>query len=233
MGLEDRALQEMLARVIPSALARLAVGAASGETVATSDLLNPTMLARVLSPGSRDRRAVVSVWALEAFETVLPPVIAAAVLLERVPGAEVGWVIGKDRVTGLRARAWKEESFAAFAVGVLGPFVAIVAERGGVSQRVLWSNAGHIVEAFLGMLEREAGISAGSAAIRDLLARPVVAGVTNGLFAPVRYVDGQRFRRVCCLRFLVPSWRICLICPLPEGHAGRNRGDPPLVEGRD
>ena len=233
MGPEDRALQEELARVIPPALARFAMGVASGESVATSDLLDQTMLARVLSPTSRDRRAVVSVWVLEAFETVLPPVIAAAVLLGRVPGAEVRWVIGEDRVIGLQARAWDEDSFAKFSTEVLGPFVATVAERGGVSQRVLWSNAGHIVEAFLGMLEREAGVSAGSATIRDLLAQPIVGGVANGLFAPIRYVNGLRFRRVCCLRFLVPAWRICRICPLPQAHAGRTRSDPPLVEGRE
>ena len=232
MALERDALQEELASVVPAPLARLAVGVASGEAVATSDLLNHTMLARVLGSEPWDRRAVVSVWALEAFETVLPQVVAAVVLLGRVPCVEAAWVIGEGRVTGLRAPAWDEGSFAAFAAGVLRPFVAIVAERGGVSQRVLWSNAGHIVETFLGMLERETGVLAGSAAIRELLAQPVVGGVANGLFAPVRYVNGRRFRRVCCLRFLVPSWRICLICPLPEGHAGRKRGDPPPPGGR-
>lgn len=224
MRLEDRALREELARVVPPALARLTVGVGSGETVATSDLLDQTMLARVLGQEPRDRRAVVSVWALEAFEAVLPPVIAAAVLLGRVPGPEMGWVIGERGGAGLWAPAWDEGSFAQFAALVLAPFVAIVAARGGVSQRVLWSNAGHIVEAFLGMLEREAGASAGSTGIRELLAQPVLNGGANGLFAPVRYVDGQRFRRVCCLRFLVPSWRICQICPLPKGHVGRNRG---------
>ena len=218
---------------MPPALARLAVGGASGEVVATADLLDQAMLARLLGSEPWDRRAVVSVWALEAFEAVLPAVVAAAVLLGRVPGAEMGWVIGESRVTGLRVRAWEEGGFAAFAVAVLGPFVAIVAERGGVSQRVLWSNAGHIIEAFLGMLEREAGTSRGSVAIRDLLAQPLLDGVSNGLFAPVRYVDGQRFRRVCCLRFLVPAWRICRICPLPEGHAARRRGVPPPPRGRE
>lgn len=223
MELEDRALQEMLAQVIPPALARLAVGVALGETVATSDLLDRTMLARVLGAESWDRRAVVSLWALEAFEALLPPVVAAAVLLGRVPRIDVQWAIGEGGVTGMRTGGWHEESFAVFAAAVLRPFVAIVAERGGVSERVLWSNAGHIVEAFLGMLEREAGPLAGTAAIRELLAQPMVNGVANGLFEPVRYVNGQRVRRVCCLRFLVPAWRICLICPIPEGHASRNR----------
>ena len=224
MGLEDRACREALTKVVPSTLAHLLVKASVGEdTIATSDLLDRTMLESLLNDDTVDRRAVVSVWALEAFETVLPTVVAAAVLLGRVPEAETGWIITTGRVTGLRVVAWNFGSFAEFVTAVLGPFVAIVAARGGVSPRVLWSNAGHIVEASLGMLERDAGVSAGTAALRDLLAAPVVGGGASGLFMPVRYVDGKRVRRVCCLRFLVPSWRICLICPLPAGNAGRTR----------
>ena len=222
MGIEDRAFRAALAEVIPPALTRFAGGVTSDPAVATKDLLDAPMLARVLGDTAHDRRAVVSVWALEAFETVLPPVVAGAVLLGRVPGAEPSWAIRDGGVTGLRVRVWTEGRFAEFATTVLEPFVALVARRGGVSTRVLWSNAGHIVEAFTGMLEREAGVSARSAAIRESLAQPMVNGAANELFAPVRYVNGKRVRRVCCLRFLVPSWRICLICPLPEGHVARN-----------
>lgn len=224
MGLEDRALKDALARAIPPALAALVAGPGPGEAIDVSDLLGPAMLARVLGPPdeNRDRRAIISLWALQAFEAVLPSVIAAAVLLGRVPGARMEWVIEAGRVAGLRARTWEPGRFADFASRSLAPFVAVVAERGGVSPRVLWSNAGHIVEAFLGMLEREAGPTARSAAIRALLTQPLVGGAPNGLFLPVRYVDGQRFRRVCCLRFLVPSWPICRICPLPPDHPRRD-----------
>ena len=217
MGLDEGALQAALDAVVPPNLAGLVAGPGLGEPAVLADLLDVAML------GAGDRRAVVSVWALEAFEAVLPRVVAASVLLGRVPGGELNWVTGDHGVTGLRAAIWVDGSFEAFTLEVLRPLVALIAARGGVSPRVLWANAGHIVEAFVGMLEREAGVSAGSAAVRCLLAQPVVSGMPNGLFAPVRYVGQRRIRRVCCLRFLVPSWRICLICPLPEGHPERQR----------
>ena len=224
MRLEHRAFETALAGVIPPELARLTTSTGSGEPVATADLLDATMLARVLGPEPLDQRAMVSVWVLEAFEAVLPTVVAAAVLLGRVPSGKMSWLIGDRAITGLRAEAWDEGNFAAFTRQVLAPMVSLMADRGGVSTRVLWSNAGHITEAFLGMLERDAGVSTGSVAIRQLLAERMVDGAPNRLFAPVRYVGERRIRRVCCLRFLVPSWRICLICPLPEGHASRRRG---------
>ena len=133
MELDDRALQEGLARVIPPALARFALGVASGETVATSDVLDQTMLARMLSPESRDRRAVVSVWALEAFETVLPPVVGAAVLLGRVPGVEVGWVVGKGGVTRVAGTVLGRGEFRR----VRGEGVGTIrGDRGGAGRRV-------------------------------------------------------------------------------------------------
>lgn len=223
MRLEDPTFREALAAAIPPSLAPLVMSSGSGERVATADLLNEAMLAQTLGVGARDRRAVISIWALEAFETVLPTVMAAAVLLGRVPAIEMSWMIGDRGVTGLRS-TWDEGDFAKFTLDVLAPFIALIAARGGVSPRVLWSNAGHIVEAFLGMLEREIGVSEETAEIRGLLAQPDIAGVPNGLFTPVRYNGERRIRRVCCLRFLVPSWRICLICPLPAGHASRDRG---------
>ena len=170
MGLDEGALQAALDAVVPPKLAGLVAGPGLGEPVVLADLLDVAML------GAGDRRAVVSVWALEAFEAVLPRVVAASVLLGRVPGGELNWVTGDHGVSGLRAAIWVDGSFEAFTLEVLRPLVALIAARGGVSPRVLWANAGHIVEAFVGMLEREAGVSAGSAAVRCLLAQPMVSG---------------------------------------------------------
>jgi ferric iron reductase protein FhuF len=98
--------------------------------------------------------------------------------------------------------------------GHLAPFIDRVARRGGVTPRVLWSNTGHIFEAFLTMIGGNAVGRPGLADARSLLARPTLPwGGTNPLYQPVRYVDGRRLRRVCCLRLLIPEWRICAICP--------------------
>ena len=182
--------------------------------------------------GPVDRRAAVSVWTLAYFETVLPPLLAGIILLGRMPCADIdrAQVIVSPDGAVLALKVFSEQplhrrdGLQVLLEEHVSPFVARVASLGAVSGRVVWSNAGHITEAFLGMIASVAAGTEGLARARALLASSHLGGGNrNPLFRPVRYQDGRRIRRVCCLRFLTPAWPMCAVCPLPDHHPARAR----------
>jgi ferric iron reductase protein FhuF len=229
-----------LANAMGGRLAHFAAGLVGPDecrvAVRAEYLLGDAMLHRLLEHAAQtasapNPRAVVSKWALGYFETVLPPLLSAAILLDRMPRLrldEVGFILAPGgQIAALQVfgdrRGSADDRLAAL-VDHLACFVELVAARGIVTARVLWSNAGHIFEAFLTMLESAAADRHQLEGARSLLARPVLfEQIRNPLFQPVHTVAGQRVRRVCCLRFLVPEWRICLICPLPGNSRARAR----------
>lgn len=100
-----------------------------------------------------------------------------------------------------------------------------LARASGLTRRVLWSNAGNLFERVIGhcaqlLGEAHPGVRQG----RELLARRrLVAGAINPLAEPVRYLaDGTRQRRVCCLRYLIPTLPYCETCPLDRDPAVRS-----------
>ncbi len=204
-----------------------------GPGVAADQLLSEAHIARILAwydmrLGARtDRRPALSIWVGWHLQSVLPSLVAANVLLDQSPR------LGLDDVTFVLSPEHKAVAlgvgstvdavaspddimrFEPLVLGYLAPLIALAAARTGLTERVLWSNAGHVFEALIGKLEVAVGARAGLAQARRLLDTPIWPdGTANRLFDQVRYLEGRRLRRVCCMRYLFPDGKICTVCPL-------------------
>ena len=186
--------------------------------------------------GDTDRRAIFSIWALRHFQAVLPPLLSANIFLDCSPVLELDRLafvmaadftvrelrIGPDLVD-LRGASGAAR-FRNLAQSFLAPLIERISVRTAVTERVLWSNAGTTFEGFLGIVEPAAKGRSGFQEAKALLQSPTWPdGTVNRLFSPVRYVDGRRIRRICCMRYLVPDGRLCAICPLEANHRARHR----------
>lgn len=202
-------------------------------------LLAPGMIARIVARfdarcGPTDPRAVLSIWASWHFGTVLPPILAAGILFDRVPllaFETARFIIAPDLRTeavtvGAETVALDPKNpsarFESLVADYLEPAIRLFAERSGLSERVLWSNAGTAFDGLLCRLESLAGERNGFRLARRFLEEPVAPdGAPNPLHDPVRYLEGRRVRRVCCMRYLVSDVGICAACPLDPGHPAR------------
>lgn len=219
---------------------RLALSADEPPPSPGSDLVDAARLAQLLArfAGRRhpvgDRRAVASLWAKHHFATLLPPFLALALIAEReielAPDA-IGCTFSPDGVTTrihLRdagrpaASADALARFAPLVDGHLEPLIRALSSASGVSRKVLWSNAGNMFDFIARRIERAIGPSP---PVRDALAlmaaKRLPDGRPNPLFDPVRYGDhgsGERLRRVCCIRYLIPDLGYCSACPLPAAR---------------
>lgn len=237
-------LRQAIAASLPQDIAsyadRLALPDDTREAVHASDLLGPAMLraieARFVARfGTVDMRIVVSIWSKWHFSGTLVPVLAANLLLDRaLPLAldDVAYVIANDGRTAAIRIAHEGspivttdpfERLAPIVFGHLEPLIALLSTHGGVTRRLLWSNAGNLFDALLRKLEgsgpqRDAVVAAGQL----LRARHWSDGRLNPFFDAVRTIDegGKkvRIRRICCLQYLLPDRRLCTACPLPEAR---------------
>ncbi|MGO1081155.1 siderophore-iron reductase FhuF [Inquilinus sp. CA228] len=206
-----------------------------------SDLLDPAVLGPILErfAGRYDQpepRAVASLWAKWHFWMLLTPVVAASLLLEHeLPTGldEVEVVLAPDGQTtafklqhgGSRAApADGFERFGPLVDGHIDPVIRALAAQSGATAKVLWSNVGNLFENLLRQIE-DSGMARGPgpAQARALMASRDWPGRRgNPLFEPVRYVerDGEqkRLRRVCCIRYLIPSLGLCSTCPLEKAR---------------
>jgi ferric iron reductase protein FhuF len=189
-----------------------------------------------------DRRALASEWSKRYFIRLLPPVIAAAVLLNRRMPLNIDAI---EIVLGTRSEplAFKlpdagevchspySDPFCALLPLIdhhLAPLIETWAEHTKLSPRVFWSNAGNYFEWMVNALAVRASAEQ-IAPVREILAtRSRLDGRPNPLFAPMRYVDvgaesPWRQRRVCCVRYLLSDMTLCTNCPLckqaPEPEA--------------
>jgi len=166
-------------------------------------------------------------WASIYFTDSLPPLLTANILLDVAPVLDldqVAFIMAPSlRIQALKigetlvplAKAWSGR-FDGLILAHLAPFVDLVADRGGVTRRVLWSNAGNVFEAFSRKLESIAAGQVGLEHARKLLSSQTFStGKRNPLFEPVRYMNGRRIRRVCCMRYLIPNEKICGVCHSP------------------
>ncbi len=238
----DQLLENLGARMTGD-LARFTpglVGPADPRAGVPADaLLDAAMVAAIIARfeakfGPTDRRAIFSMWASIYFAAALPPLLAANLLLGQEPDVAFGQVrfivASNFRIEALQVgrgiRRLDDAAPAARFDGIvhahLSPFIDRVADRTGVARRLLWSNAGNVFDAFTRHLRAVAALPSAPDPAGDLLARRQLPdGAPNPLFEPVRYPDGRRVRRVCCLRYLVPAQQLCNVCPLPAGHAAR------------
>lgn len=212
-------------------------------SIAAPLLLQPDHLEPLLqrfSPehAGQDRRALASQWSKYYLVKLIPPVVAAALVLGRrlpLDFAEVEVVLDAQglpeafKLTGdgevfSRPPSDPFQRFTDLIDRHLQPFVLGLAKEVKISPKVLWSNAGNYFEWFMGELARAplpAHLLADGEALLKTERR--ADGTRNPLFLPIRYqpvscdlrADGRwRQRRVCCIRYRLDTLAHCDNCPL-------------------
>lgn len=221
---------------------RLALASEVPPSSPGSDLTDPERLGELLVrfssrryPGA-DRRAVASLWAKQHFATLLPPVLAIALLAEHevdISIDAIGCIFSEEGVTQSihlpdagkpTAPADAFQRFLPLMDGHLVPVITALAAVSGVSRKVLWSNAGNMFDFIVRRVEQAVGARPPVVDALTLMAtRRLPDGRPNPLFDPVRYPDDgggpKRVRKVCCIRYLIADLGYCSTCPLPEARA--------------
>lgn len=205
------------------------------------DLLSPGALDDVLERfgrshgGGADRRAVASLWSQWYFGTLVPPAVAASLLLDRLLPlgiGELGVLLDADTARPVAFRLPHEGTvdpgaspFSRFGGLVrrhIAPLAESLAPHVGLSADTVWTNAGRYVQWILDEIGRSREEADAARSGRRLLdAESWPDGWANPLHDTIRYVDrdGRRVprRRVCCLQYLIPDLDGCgELCPLPH-----------------
>ncbi|MEP7457446.1 siderophore-iron reductase FhuF [Phyllobacterium sp. SB3] len=204
----------------------------SGTSLLAQDFLESLLgrYARVYP--EPDTIAVATQWSKWHFSLLLPPVVAAIVVAQHelpVDLSDTAIVLSEDG----RAEAFRlsgpghgidaddvPDCLRRLIDGHLAPLIAALAAASKAPEKVLWSNAGNVLESILKECETWAppGHSTLIDANRLLTHRSHADGARNFLFEPVRYVahgnETIRRRKVCCLRYRIPSLNLCKSCPL-------------------
>jgi ferric iron reductase protein FhuF len=220
--------------------------------------LAPAAFAGVLqaygAPRTQDaQRGLASEWSKDYLRRLLPPVIAATLVLgHRLPLSLDTLELSLDDAGRPQAfrlpdagSAWAparvgpaEDPFRRFAPLIddhLQPLVDALADHSRLSPRVYWSNAANYVEWLVTAIAAKvpAAMVADARAMLELRYR--LDGRDNPFYRPVRYVDEgvgatagpRRRRRVCCVRYLVPGTELCTNCPLTTMPGGSGDPAPP------
>lgn len=191
--------------------------------------------------GHGDRRAVASLWSKWHFNATLAPALAANLLLDRdLPVAleQVRLVLSPVGTTERLCLAHEgtplavQSGLTRFSTLLdlhLTPLIEVLSGLSGAAPRVFWSNVGNVFEYFVSVIDQHPLASASALDEARLLleSRDFPDGRRNPLYRPVRYIESghgeaQRVRKLCCLRYLLPSVGYCGNCPL-EGCDRRVR----------
>lgn len=184
-----------------------------------------------LGADPRDLRPVASVWALDYLWALLPPVVAAASVLQHVfPVAAVDVAVtldedGEARCFHIRHLGAPmpgvpaERRYDALVMHHLAPLFAAVTASTGLPGKVLWANAAR----HLGFILDQAIALTDLAPVRAdrarLLDDPAGAdGARNPLHAPRRCAGAIVLHAECCLAYRLPAENHCDACPLDPAH---------------
>jgi ferric iron reductase protein FhuF len=176
-------------------------------------------------------RAVASQWSKIYFSKLIVPTVSASLMLDwRLPldVDETGIVLdelGRPQAFYLAGpglampRETAEERFSFVTRTHIASVIDAIARVSGLSHKVLWSNAGNVVENVICYCERLAPKHNSVEQARlHLATRRLSDGEMNPLFEPARYLmlDGAKIRkrRVCCIRYLMPCLEYCKTCPI-------------------
>ncbi|SEL61639.1 ferric iron reductase protein FhuF [Roseateles sp. YR242] len=228
----------------PASALRLADWLRSPEAMA--DTL--TRYARRWGAGQRDPRAVASAWTLDYLWTLLPPVVAAATVLQhRFPTAasDIALLLddqGKPLSFHITAEgatlpgSSTAERYHALLHGHLQPLFSALHHHTRVAEKILWSNAarylGDILEEAeehlpgpppLLQQDREHLLERGGWPLTQC--NPMQA-------LPRRTAQGGHGREMplhshCCLYYLLPEQPYCGACPLAPQHRATLRTTVP------
>lgn len=204
------------------------------RTFLTGDYLNDVLTRFGSAYPDSDPRGLASIWSKYYFIKLIPPVVAASLILDhRLPlhldqlelildeaGLPVAFKLPAPGQRWMPCPADAFERFDDLLEQHLRPFIDALARHVRLSPKVLWSNAGNYFEWLLGVLENAMPHADVSHGHHLLNARHLPDGRRNPLYQPVRYikVEGQdelkRQRRVCCIRYRVNGLDYCANCPL-------------------
>ncbi|MCF7532576.1 siderophore-iron reductase FhuF [Pseudomonas petrae] len=204
------------------------------RTFLTGDYLDDVLTRFGTAYPDSDPRGLASIWSKHYFIKLIPPMVAASLILnQRLPlsldhlqlildddGLPAGFKLPHSGQRWMPAPADPFERFGELLDHHIRPFIEALARHVSLSPKVLWSNAGNYFEWLLGVLANampHADVSHGHQLLNALY---LPDGSRNPLFQPVRYikVDRQdelkRQRRVCCIRYRVNGLDYCGNCPL-------------------
>lgn len=212
------------------------------SVVGCAELVEQGVFARVIDryagqyPGA-DRRAVVSMWSMYYFSTLMiSGAVSGLVLGMNIPAAIDRLKLVSDGETGAPAAfllpggGWHletagnpEMAMEAVLRDHAAPLVRAIARHGGVSERLLWNNASAYLSWIVGEIATFKG-GMGAACGACLMENECWSdGRRNPLFGTIRLCEknGNCFscRKVCCLRYALPGVCGCGdLCPLPQGR---------------
>ncbi|MCO5731248.1 siderophore-iron reductase FhuF [Rhizobium sp. SSA_523] len=216
----------------------------AGPVLAEPDYLHQVLARFAGNYAEPEQRAVASQWSKQYFSHLLMPVLAINLVLSRalpVRLEAMGVTLAADgrpqqfflehAGTPVPVSEHFSDRFDEIFDGHVLPLVASLSKVSGLPQKVLWANVGNITENVIGFCAGMIGETQSISHGRDMLAsRLWPDGRRNMLYEPVRYTvkDGRsvRKRKVCCLRYLIPSLKLCGTCPLDEVPA--KEADRPL-----
>ncbi|UZJ62313.1 siderophore-iron reductase FhuF [Pseudomonas sp. KU26590] len=204
------------------------------RTFLTGDYLNDVLTRFGSAYPDSDPRGLASIWSKYYFIKLIPPVVAASLILDQRLPLRLGdleLILNDDglpaafklRDAGQRWTPTPADAFERFdelLEQLLRPFIDTFAGHVRLSPKVLWSNAGNYFEWLLGVLEKAMPHADVSHGHQLLNAQYLPDGRRNPLYQPVRYLrlKGQeslkRQRRVCCIRYRVNGLEYCANCPL-------------------
>jgi ferric iron reductase protein FhuF len=202
---------------------------------------SPALLAGVLRQNARyrgvagtDLRPVASAWSLEYIAMLLPPVMAAASMLQHVfpIAAEQAWVRldAHGAPAGFHIRhigrphhgADAAERYAPLLWQHLAPLFEALAASTRLAPKILWSNTARLMEPVFDVALAATG--GATSIVRDrqqLLHSAAWPGAPrpNPLHGRERK-HPVKLHRECCLNYLLPHEHHCNACPLAPEHRG-------------
>ena len=210
-----------------------------GTALTDPEIFAPILERAAAHIGEGDIRARMSLWCIDYVHYLMPLTIVASLMLNRqLPVAldEIGVILDDEFMPAairlphdgiIAAERDPYVNFGPMIRGHLQPLFAAWAALSGIAPRVLWTNAGNLYEAVLRGLEQlpEAPPGATAEANRMVSESHWPDGWRNPFHNPVVYRPDhpatQRWRRVCCVRYLIPRYNYCSNCPhLLAGSAG-------------
>lgn len=210
-----------------------------------TDLFDEQRLRRALSQFrpdlvGEDERALLSIWSKYYFLRLIPPVLAANLILQRALPVSVDalaveldadglpsvFVLPNDgqplapSIPSTSVSPHPLTRFEALMLDNLQPAIEAWQQALGLSPRVLWSNASRYIHWFLGELKNAGLPEIFWAPGQALLEQPTFAnGDKNPLFGAyqerLNANTGKMLtvRRTCCIRFRLPDTALCEDCP--------------------
>lgn len=210
------------------------------DFLADEKLLDGVLMCYARHLKCHDLRPVASAWMLDYCSALLPPVVAAASVLQHgfpLSPAEIALVLDArgspvafripHQGASLSGRTTAER-YAVLVWEHLAPLIERLAQRTPASPRLLWANAARYFDEVLEQAILVAQDASGVSRDRDtLLHQPTWPdGRANPLFgksrATMKAVDGEavtlRLHRQCCLYYLLPDQGYCRACPRTSGN---------------